>query len=137
MGKRSSRRTWNLIKHDFEHGETLGSRQMWGLYLHIDKDWTPDTCGGNYGRYGFNGVLKSLVKRGLVEPYVLDHSQDCEFYRISEEGLKEFIRNGGDKIYEGRPNAVKGMIKDLLVRSGWVEREEWAKYLALDYLPAA
>ena len=139
MSRRSNkqRSTWNGIKAKYSKGTTLGVRQMFALSCRIAYDY--EGRNGSYNDNVFRGVDQSLVKRGLLEPYICNtfvfdtvvepFTQISWHTRITEKGLKEFIHNDGDKI---DMEAIKG----LLIRTGWIHHQEWMKYLTLGYLPA-
>lgn len=142
--QQQSRDSWNNIKRYFSKGTTLGPRQLAVLYWRVEIDY-----GGKNASYNdsvFSGVDDSLLKRGFLERHILSHKtiEDCTtplthlqwWTRITEKGLKEFIKNGGEDIKIGIQDH-RSAVRELLVRSGWAEREEWMKYLALGYLPAA
>lgn len=142
--QKQARNTWNNIKRYFSKGTTLGSRQLAVLYFRIEMDYGGKNA--SYNDYTFAGVDESLLKRGLLENYIHDHTtiENCTtplthlqwWTRITEKGLKEFIKNGGEDIKIGIQD-YRHEVRELLVRSGWAEREDWMKYMVLGYLPAA
>ena len=118
------RTTWNSIKSKFPKGKTLGSRQVWILFCHIEYDGTRTSW--SYGGKDFYNVEKSLVKRGLLETY-------GEYgTRITEKGLWDFIQNGGENAgwdwVNNQPSGIQ-KIKEFIVRNEWDKKDEWAKYL--------
>jgi hypothetical protein len=86
------------------------------------------------------GVDESLLERGLLELWVAGTHPQGDFcthiiwdHRITEKGLEEFIRNGGEKV--GVSKDFRDKIKELLARTGWAEKDFWVEYLTIGYLP--